>query len=1179
MLIIKPYILIIEFIPLVFIINAFLFGEVFAQPGQPFIRNFSPKENKGHPQNWSAIRDKRGVMYFGNTSGVLEYDGVSWRLIKTTKFSTVRSFAMNQEGTIFVGASNDFGYLSPDPTGKMEFVSLLGFVNPEDREFFNIWKTHSTADGIYFQSISKLFRWKNNKITVWEVENYFHRSEVVRGELYLVQINTGLMKMHNDSLMSIPGGKFFNNGRVYIILPFGDNKMLLGTQKSLFIYNSLVNNDSIITPFETQADSFFLKNQIYSGTLLHDGTYAISTLQGGAAIIDSTGNFKKLLDKSMGLPDNMIFSIYPSEKNLLWLSSGTGISCIEWPSPLTFFNDNLDMKGTILLVKRYQGKIYAASTQGIFYLNDAPFGNNKFMQFKGIGPGVWSILPLENSLLAGTIDNLYEIKNNNIQIIRKGQSTTLYRLSSDTNRIMVGSFNGLYSMYLKNDNWVNDEKISDLKIDVVSMKENKEGKLWVGSRYHNLFLLDFSKGFTANPTIEHYDSLNGLPQSWIYIYTINGREIFAAENGVYQLAENPDINENKTKTYFVMDTLFKQLFNRDSASILPVVQGVDGKIWAQVGEETGFIFIDENGKYQWNPLPFKRVNERTAYDVFLDGNITWSGGYDGMFRYDADIFKDYTVDFNTLIRKVSIGKDSVLFYGTYYEKPNNPDDFNNKLIVSLTQAAVLRPVLSHGFNSIIFEYAALYYENIPANKYQYYLEGFDEDWSDWINENKKEYTNLSEGLYKFRVRAKNIYENISQESSYEFIILPPWYRTVWAYTGYILALIMFIYGIVLLSLRRLSSAKQRLETIVKNRAKEIIVKNNILEKQKNEISSEKEKAEIANRALSDAYTNLKKLEQFKETMMGMIVHDLKNPLNTIIGLSKDKNVKHSMDTIYQAGNHMLHMVLNILEIQRLEEANIKLEFQNFPLVLVAHDAIRQVKLLVKEKNLNIQNNISPKHYSNFDFEIISRVFINLLTNAIKYTPANGKVILDSISYKSNDRDFWKLTVTDTGKGIPPDKVNKVFDKFVQIDPLKTGEARSTGLGLTFCKLVVEAHNGKIWVESEVNKGTTFFFTLPMDSAADSTIHNIKEHAIEKTDEKTMSEELLLSNQEKEYLLPLLQEFEKLEVYDTSYNIKLLNQIKINRLNINKWKEDVINAVLNRDSEKYQQLLNDIKGKL
>jgi hypothetical protein len=168
--------------------------------GRPFIRNYNPKEYGAAFNYWAIAQDRRGVMYFGNWNGVLEYDGVSWRLISTPNKSGVRSLVVDANDRIYVGAVGDLGYLAPNSLGDMRFISLLDHVLPENREFNEVWYSYATSQGVYFRTDKILLRWANNRMQTWKPRTSFSGLFVVRDRVYIQQWGIGLLDLAGDSL-------------------------------------------------------------------------------------------------------------------------------------------------------------------------------------------------------------------------------------------------------------------------------------------------------------------------------------------------------------------------------------------------------------------------------------------------------------------------------------------------------------------------------------------------------------------------------------------------------------------------------------------------------------------------------------------------------------------------------------------------------------------------------------------------------------------------------------------------------------------------------------------------------------------------------------------------------------------------------------------------------------------
>src|ERR1051325_6710858 len=196
--------------------NKILIGEKGFYP----LYNYSTKEYQALPQNWAIMQDKRGVMYFGNNQGILEYDGVTWRMMKVSNETNIRSFAMDENGKIFVGAAGELGYLSPDSSGNMRYVSLLKHLDKSDQDFSDVWCTQATKEGIYFQTDNKIFRWDGSKMKTWNAEKSFHRIFKVNNHLFVREREVGLLEMIDGNLVALKGGEEFADETIYAMIPF-----------------------------------------------------------------------------------------------------------------------------------------------------------------------------------------------------------------------------------------------------------------------------------------------------------------------------------------------------------------------------------------------------------------------------------------------------------------------------------------------------------------------------------------------------------------------------------------------------------------------------------------------------------------------------------------------------------------------------------------------------------------------------------------------------------------------------------------------------------------------------------------------------------------------------------------------------------------------------------------------
>lgn len=313
--------------------------------------------------------------------------------------------------------------------------------------------------------------------------------------------------------------------------------------------------------------------------------------------------------------------------------------------------------------------------------------------------------------------------------------------------------------------------------------------------------------------------------------------------------------------------------------------------------------------------------------------------------------------------------------------------------------------------------------------------------------------------------------------------------------------------------------------------------------------------------ISSQKNELKQLSDFKEGLTSMVVHDMKNPINSIIGFSRGTPDEKKMKKINQSGYNILNLVTNMLDIQRFEDTKVEVVTEPVEGYRMVGEAANEVHLLLQAKSLRFDNLVPRGIMFNVERALLDRVMINLLTNAIKYSKLGGVVTVKLGELKGG---FQELIVRDEGDGIDEGKLPYIFNKFWHKDARKSGLAPSTGLGLSFCKLAVEAHGGMIRAESDLSQGTTMIFTLPLaeETAADRSkveqLHN-------KTGESLDAEELEILNE-------LLPELNNLGVYEVSAINKLIGELENRGLNM-RWISALQASVYEGDQSKYNELLN------
>lgn len=817
------------------------------------IKNFSPNELKALPQNWAIIEDNRGIIYIGNKEGLLEFDGTTWRKIRIRAEYDVRSLAIDDLGRIYVGSVGEFGYMQPNNIGDLEYVSLKKYIKNEYQEFDDVWKTFYLNGKVYFQTSGKLFCLIGDTIYSWNAKTEFHNSFAVNNNLYLTQTDIGLTKLQGKDIILPSGGEEFADKKLYILLPYIESNHMFAVtnDNGAFVINDQQDQFKI-QQFKLDIDDILLDYQVYHGTLLPNNYISIGTFE-GAEIITHLGKVKYWLNQNMGLADDNIKFQYVDRQNNLWFALSNGLSRVEINSPIMMFDKRSNVKGTIESITRVDGKLFIASSVGAFYLNKVlPIKHkpSEFLPIENINNETWIVKPIitksEQILLVEANEDIYEVD----LITMKGKSIlhdypwAIHQSKLDENLVFIGLEEGVTSLYRENSSWISKENLNGIDLLIKDIAEDNSGNLWLGNPENGIFKLNYkieNKSIVSNE-LNFYDTLHGLPEGPYIPFSFDNKTIVGTGSGLYIYDSIMD--------KFIPDTSLENAFGIKNRYIYFISIDYEKNLWMNTyianenRDEIGYFSGIEDGKITWNALPFKGNISGLINTIYHDKDgITWFGGTEGLFRYNSKIQKEYTKKYYTLIRQVRLDQDSIIFNGTFFDETG---------YVSTSQPEQLKYVLPYKYNSLIFEYSAQNIDIGHPTKYSYFLNGYDKKWSEWTEETKKEYTNLPEGEYVFRVKAKNAYDNIGVEADYEFSIDPPWYRTIVAYIGYILGLVGFIYLIV-------TQYTKYLRQIIKENTAEIRAQKEEIEEQKEEITDSIRYAQRIQKAISPSPERAKEI--------------------------------------------------------------------------------------------------------------------------------------------------------------------------------------------------------------------------------------------------------------------------------------------------------------------------------
>ena len=320
--------------------------------------------------------------------------------------------------------------------------------------------------------------------------------------------------------------------------------------------------------------------------------------------------------------------------------------------------------------------------------------------------------------------------------------------------------------------------------------------------------------------------------------------------------------------------------------------------------------------------------------------------------------------------------------------------------------------------------------------------------------------------------------------------------------------------------------------------------------------------ETSRNELADAHEELHRLGELKDALTGMVVHDLKNPLQAVLGLATLPPDAARLQVIRHAGQQMATLVSNLLDVQKYETHALNLQSEPVPALEILQAATLQTDYLAQQKHIGFDVQAPADLVVEGDRDLLERVCINLLTNAIKYAPNGDTLVLEAIHDGEQGALF---RITDHGRGIAPDQLEKVFDKYAQVDGGRSmGKLRSTGLGLTFCKLTVEAHGGAIRAHSAEGQFTTIEFRLPKARLLNHATSNGR------PPDRVASSDL--TRELRHRYAPTLAALAACEPHEISHIFDLLDGIDDGTPALLAWRAAVERAALAGDTVRYRQLL-------
>lgn len=722
----------------------------------PFIEHYDAEAIGTFPQHWSIAQDSSGYMYFGSQGELIQrFDGVDWNWHRVAGTGAIRSLQLFKS-KIHWGGVGDLGYLESDSLYGFTLNSLKNRMDSTHQSFGDVWQIVESEGKLYHRTSDAIRILSEDTIRVVGSDDTLRGIFNVDKEVWVWTVNSGLKRLENDQWKEILGLEPYKEDRLIAILPYSDYNLLIFRNAGFVKYDG-----KTFKNVATEADSYLRDYLLYRARPIDDSEIALAFSNGGILIVNKDGTLQYTLSQENGLPTNTIHEIYTDHEGTLWAATVDGIIKILINNPVSIIDDQNGFNNAIKFIESVGDTLFVANRNRLFFLEkDKPI-----QRYPGIDQPLYDAINLDGTIYVSYQSGLIRLKGDQVENIdEEGNYRRLEIPRNSTNTFFGAHLNTIDQITIREQS-IDRSEVLRSESEIRQFYADDDG-IWAVT-YQNEVLFSSLQNTGVKTYVPEFEN----PEYPIRnVSRIDNRIRLATDSGLFVYDQSSDS--------FVPDTTFSLTDDPDvtgaALQVFLFEQCSDDEIWFRSGWQTKRA-IRKNNSWEIVEKPYRLIGAgSTIQEIHCnpDGSM-WFGGSEGVFHL-SDPDWTYAHDFNTNITGVLVRNDS-LIYGGHGDLPEIPE-FKFK------------------DNELRFTYAAASYIEPEANTYRVRLRGYDDDWSNWSEETQKDYTFIPEGTYTFEVQGRNVYEKEGSIDSYTFTILTPWYRTIWAYLGYLLIAGGMIYG-------------------------------------------------------------------------------------------------------------------------------------------------------------------------------------------------------------------------------------------------------------------------------------------------------------------------------------------------------------------------------------------------
>jgi len=790
--------------------------------GTPFLREWRGEDYEASAVNWDIATHPGGLVYVGNNSGVLEFDGARWRTLAMPRGGRAGTLAIDQRGRLWAGGHDEIALFEPDAQGALRARDLAPLLPRDNERVGTITRSLVTPEGIYLLSLSRLYRFREDgasfQVDVWKTDARFSALISVQGATY-VQTGGELLRVEGAVLQPVVAplpahtpSLTVNQRRPFTARSLGPNLHLMLTAGGPFLWRG---PDTELVPLAPESAALFAHEGAQAAAFLPDGRMAFAMTRSGLVFLEADGRVRQRLDRAHGLPHNRVQALAPDAQGGLWLALHYGLARVQLDSPLVLHGAAQGVEGGSRRFTRQWERLYVTNGEGLARRDPT---DGRFHPVEGLRIGANRLLALDDRLLV-TSGGLKEVSRDDRA--RPWWNGVLYSVVAARRHprwLLCGGPLGLSVFAPAPDGdatgWKLRGIVRQLALDIENVHDTGDGFVWVASQAGEIFRADFRAGLRLDAPVEKFGSDRGVPplrhSENVQLFTFG--DALCASSSAWLL------RFDAAAARFVAETRLPGFGGDRGATIVHPTAA--GGLWLLANKPEAELVHAEPAGAQWRttrwPIgPIARLTVNSLFEDSADRTL-WIAGQGALASLDLDWKASTAVPAPAvLVRGVQTAAGAILDGGA--------------LPAAGAAARRLGSPLRPDQNALRFEFAAPVYAgdfNAKARTlYRTRLDGFDDTWTAWSAETHRDFTGLPFRAFTFRVEASDLHGRHTPAATFAFAIAPPWWLTGWAFGGYGLGALLGVAGIVALRTRTLHRRANRLELIVADRTRELQVRN------------------------------------------------------------------------------------------------------------------------------------------------------------------------------------------------------------------------------------------------------------------------------------------------------------------------------------------------------------------